>query len=185
MSDVSDLDLDGGDSSELDSKAKKSSGLAGLLPNLLKLVAIGLGALIFIVTVSVITFNIMNQRGTAQTVIPSSSPFVGARPQYSFFTLIGTVRTQTRDSVPYMVAVDMVLGYDLNDNAAATEMTNRLFEIRDFIRGFFRGKTAADLQPENEERLKREIMEHLNQRVFSNARVRLVTFNQFDVMGGM
>ena len=185
MSDVSDLDLDGGDSSELDSQAKKSSGLAALLPNLLKLVAIGLGALIFIVTVSVITFNVMNQRGVAQTAIPSASPFVGARPEFSHFTLIGAIRTQTRDPVPYMVSVNMILGYDLNDNAAATEMTSRLFELQDFVRSFFRGKTFDELQPENEERIKREIIEHLNNRVFSTARVRQINFVQFDVMGGM
>jgi len=183
MSDTNELDLDGGESSELEGKAKKSSGLAALLPNLLKFVAIGLGALIFIVTVSVITFNILNKRGTAQTAIPSNSPYIGARPQYMFFTAIGTVRTQTRDPVPYAVVVDMILGYNMNDNAAATEMTTRLYELRDFVRSFFRSKTAAELRPENEARLKQEILELLNTRVFSSARVQLITFNQFDVMG--
>jgi len=182
MSDNDELDLDGGEPAELDSGAKKPSGLVALLPNLLKFVAIGLGALIFIVTVSVITFNILNRRGTSQTVIPESSPYIGARPQYSVFTSIGMIRTQTRDSVPYAVVVDMVIGYDLNDNTAATEMTARLYELRDFVRSFFRSKTASELQPENEARLKQEIVEVLNTRVLNNAKVRIILFNQLDVM---
>jgi len=182
MADVNQLDLDGDDVAEMDSKTKKTSGLAALLPNLLRFVAIGLGALIFIITVSVITFNVLNNRGTAQTAIPSNSPFVGARPLYSFYTNIGVVRTTTRDSMPYAVVVDMVLGYDLNDNAAATEMTGRLHELRDFVRSFFRTKMASELQPENEARLKQEIMELLNTRVLSTSRVRTVLFNQLDVM---
>ena len=182
MADPNELDLDGGDASELDSKAKKSSGLAALLPNLLKFVAIGLGALIFIVTVSVITFNILNKRGTAQTAIPSNSPYIGARPQLSMFSAIGMVRTSTKDPVPYAVIVDMVLGYDLNDNAASTEMTARLYELRDFVRSFFRSKMASELQPENEARLKQEIVERLNTRVLSTSKVRDIFFIQLDVM---
>ena len=182
MADPNELDLEGGDSSELDGKAKKTSGLAALLPNLLKFVAIGLGALIFIVTVSVITFNILNKRGQSQTVLPVNSPYVGAKPQYSMFSTIGVVRTSTRDPVPYAVVVDMVLGYDLNDNAAQTELVARLYELRDFVRSYFRTKTAKELEPENEARLKAEIVERLNTRVLSTSRVRDIFFIQLDVM---
>ena len=181
MSDTEELDLDGGESPGIEAP-KKASGLAALLPNLLKFVAIGLGALVFIVTVSVITFNIMNRGGTTQTAIPQNNPFVGSRPQYQFFTSIGMIRTSTRDPVPYSVVVDMVIGYDLNDNAAQTELTARLYELRDFVRVFFRSKMADELQPENDTRLKQEIVEHLNTRILNSARVRIITFNQLDVM---
>ena len=180
MSDSDDLDLDG-DSPGV-SAPKKTSGLAALLPNLLKFVAIGLGAVVFIVTVSVITYNILNRGGRAQTVIPSASPFVGARPQFQFFTAIGTVRTTTRDSLPYSVVVDMVIGYDLGDNAAQNELTARLYELRDFVRVFFRSKTAEELRPENEPRLRQEILEQLNTRILNSARARIILFNQLDVM---
>ena len=181
MSDSDDLDLEGGDSPGIDAP-KKASGLVALLPNLLKFVAIGLGALIFIVTVSVITHNILNKGGRSQTVIPSASPFVGARPQFSVFTAIGQIRTSTSDPIPYSVVVDLVIHYDLNDNAAATEMTSRLYELRDFVCSFFRSKRADDLKPENEDRLKQEIIERLNTRVLNSARARMITFNQLDVM---
>jgi len=178
MSDSDDLDLDDAPASA----PKKASGLAALLPNLLKFVAIGLGAIVFIVTVSVITYNILNRGGQSQTNIPSASPFVGSRPQYQFFTGISPVRTITRDPVPYSVVVDMVIGYDLNDNAAQNELNARLYELRDFVRVFFRSKTAAELLPENEPRLRQEILEQINQRVLNNTRIRIILFNQLDVM---
>ena len=181
MSDTDELDLDGGDSSGIDT-AKKTSGLAALLPNLLKFIAIGLGALIFIVTVSVITYNILNKGGQSQTVIPVNSPFVGSRPTYQYFTLIGQVRTNTSDPVPWSVVVNMQLGHDENDNATATELTSRLHELQDFVRVFFKSKMARELRPENEPRLKQEIMEQINTRILNTSRVRIVTFTQLEVM---
>jgi flagellar FliL protein len=182
MADSDELELDGGDQGESKSSSKKPSGLGALLPNLLKFVAIGLGALIFIVTVSVITVNIVSTRGSPQTSISDNALYVGIRPQYSVFTGIGQIRTNTRDAVPSTVVVDMVLGYDLNDNAAMTEINGRLYELRDFTRSFFRSKTAVELRPENEARLKQEIVELLNTRVLSTARIRMIYFNQLDVM---
>jgi flagellar FliL protein len=183
MSDSDELDLDGGDAPGLDSSPKKSSGLTALLPNLLKFVAIGLGALIFIVTVSVITFNIMKGGGKSQTAVTDpNSPYVGKRPEYAMFTLIGGVTTRTKDTTNYSVTVEMILGYDLNDNAAQTELTSRQYELRDFVRSYFTGKYAAELQPENEARLKQEIREILNTRFLDTAKVRIVLFNKLDVM---
>ena len=182
MSDSSDeLDLEGSEGSGIDTP-KKASGLAALLPNLLKFVAIGLGALIFIVTVSVITYNVLNSGGQSQTVIPSNSPFVGSRPQYQMFSSIGVVRTSTRDPLPHSVIVDMIIGYDLNDNQAANEFTGRLYELQDFVRSFFKSKLADELKPENEAKLKQEILERLNTRLLNTSRARIILFKQLDVM---
>jgi flagellar FliL protein len=181
MSDSDELDLEGGDSPGVDAP-KKTSGLAALLPNLLKFVAIGIGALIFIVTVSVITYNILNKSGQSQTVIPANSPFVGARPQYAVFTSIGQIRTSTRDPVQSSVVVDMTIGYDLNDNVASVELNARLYELRDSVRSYFRSKTADELKPENEARIKQELIEMLNTKVLNSARARIILFTQFEVM---
>jgi len=182
MADKDELELEGEESQGLGNNQKKASGLVALVPNLLKFVAIGLGALIFIVTVSVITHNILNRGGRAQTAIPTASPFVGTRPTFTAFTGIGQVRTMTNDPIPYSVVVEMIIHYDLNDNAAMTELNDRRLELVDFTRTFFRSKRAHDLRPENEQRLRQEIIEHLNTRILNTARVRMITFNQLDVM---
>jgi flagellar FliL protein len=185
MGDSDELELDGGEAEGTagGGGGKKPSGLGALLPNLLKFIAIGLGALIFIVTVAAITFKIMNGGGKSQTVVTdASTPYVGKRPEYSMFTSIGIVRTRTKDPTPYSVVVDMVIGYDVNDKNAANELTSRLYELRDFVRSFFSSQYAGALETENEARLKQEIMEALNTRVLNTTRAKIILFNQLDVV---
>jgi len=183
MADSDDLDLDGGDAPESDSTSKKrGGGLGNLLPTILKFVAIGIGALIFIVTVTIITVNIMNRGGRNQTVLSDpSSPYVGRRPEFSFYDQIGSITVRTRDFPASSVTVEMIIGYDLNDQAATMELISRRFELRDFVRRYFSGKTAAELAPEREEVLKNEIREMLNTRFLDTARARLILFNRLDV----
>ena len=184
MADSDDLDLDGGDAPEGGgSKKRGGGGLGNLLPTILKFVAIGLGALIFIVTVSVITYNIMSKGGKSKTVITDPmSPYVGKIPQYSYYDQIGSITTRTRDfPVSSSVTVEMILGYDLGDQPATMELVSRRYELRDFVRRYFTGKTAAELVPEREDELKKEIREQLNTRFLDTARVRLVLFNRLDV----
>jgi len=185
MADSDDLDLEGDDAPDAGSTSKKKGGgLGNLLPTILKFAAIGLGALIFIVTVSVITYNIMNRGGRSQTVLSDpTSPYIGTRPVFSYFSDIGTITTRTRDfPTPYVVTVEMILGFDQGDSAASMELIGRRHQLRDFTRRYFSGKTAAELAPEREDELKREIREQLNTRFLDSARVRDVLFERLDVI---
>ena len=182
MSDANLDDMEEGESPESGPK-KKKGGLGTLLPTLLKFAAIGIGALLFIVTVSVITYNIMNDGGKTQTnVTDPSSPYIGRRPIYAWYTDIGTVTTRTKDEMSHNVSVVMNIGYDTTNLTAYSELSQRKFELQDFVRRYFAGKYADDLKPENEERLKQEIKEMLNKRYLENPSVRDITFTKFDVM---
>ena len=163
---------------------KKGGGLGGLLPNILKFVAIGLGATVFIVTVSIITVNLVSKKGAQQTVIGDpSSPYVGKMPEYTYYEGIGSITVRTRDfPVSSSVTVKMILGYDLNDQLATTELISRRYQLVDFVRRYFSSKTAVELSPEREEELKAEIREMLNTRFLDTARVRIVLFEKLDVM---
>ncbi|MCL2214800.1 MAG: flagellar basal body-associated FliL family protein [Treponema sp.] len=185
MSDSDDLDLDGGEAPESGgSSKKKSGGLGNLLPTILKFVAIGLGATVFIVTVSLITVNVVNSRGASQTVINDpSSPYVGTRPVYAYYDGIGSMSVSTSDyPLSVSVTVDMIIGYDLDDTTASQELISRRYELRDFVRRYFRQKTAAELVPEREETLKAEIREMLNTRFLDSRGARVILFNRLDVM---
>jgi flagellar FliL protein len=184
MSDSDDIDLDGGDAPESSSASKKrGGGLGNLLPTILKFAAIGIGALIFIVTVSVITYNVMNKGGKSQTVISDpSSPYVGKRPEYAYYDQLGSMTVKTRDPVGYNVSVEMIIGYNLNDSNANLELISRKYELRDFMRRYFSGKYAAELAPEREEELKRDIREQLNTRFLDTARAHIILFDKLDVM---
>ena len=185
MSDSDELDIDGGEAPDASAgKKKKGGALGALLPTILKFAAIGIGALIFIVTVSVITYRIMNSGGKSQTVVADpASPYIGKRPIYAYYTGIGAITTKTRDtSSSYTVSVTMNIGYDQEDVAASSELSSRQYELRDFVRSYFTSKYASELQPENEARLKQDIKEMLNTRFLDTGKVRIITFDKLDVM---
>lgn len=185
MSDSEELDLESGETPGVSSSPQKKGGLGAILPAILKFVAIGLGALIFIVTVTIITFNIMNKGGKSQTeVVDPTSPYVGKRPVYAYYTNIGSITVNTKDSTAnkYSVTVVMNIGYDLEDQAASAELNSRQVELRDFARTYFQSKYAADLTPEKNEQIRREIQSILNDRFLDTAKVRSIMFDKLDVM---
>jgi flagellar FliL protein len=187
MSDSDELDIDGGESPESSGGGPKKKGggaLGAILPTILKFAAIGIGALVFIVTVSVVTYNIMNKGGKQQTLVTDpESPYVGVRPVYAYYTGIGTITCRTRDTTgSYSVTVVMNLGYDQEDLTAYSELSSRQYELQDFVRNYFTGKYAHELLPENEARLKRDIQEILNTRFLDTGKVRNVVFGKLDVM---
>ena len=112
------------------------------------------------------------------TVTDPSSPYIGRKPIFSWYTDIGTVTTKTKDN--YSVSVVMNIGYDTTDTTAYSELSSKKSELQDFVKRYFSGKSADELQ--NEELLKREIKETLNKRYLETARVRDITFTKFDVM---
>ena len=135
---------------------------------------------IFLSTFSVIASNLLNKGGKDQTVV--NSPYEMKSPEYAYYTLIGPVTIKTKDPASHSATVEMIIGYDMNDNAAQTELISRQYELRDFVRTYFSEKYAAELEPDNETRLKKEIMQILNDRFLDRARVRVILFNKLDVM---
>jgi len=180
MSDNDDIDIDGGEAPESSTTFKKKSGLSALLPTILKFAAIAIGAVIFIVTVSAITIRVMRPDGRPLTETAGPSPFVGTLPILQWFTDIGSVTTQTRDG-RYSIVVVMNLGFDQGDQAASSELFGRQHELRDFTRRYFSNLNREDLIPDNESRLRREIMDQLNTRYLNNARIRNITFPTLNV----
>ena len=179
MSDIDD-ELEDGESPDVGA-SKRRSGFAALLPNILKFAAIGLGALIFIVTVSAITHTVISSGGKSQTAITDPlSPYLGTRPTYSYYTDIGSITTNTRDTATrHTVTVTVNIGYDRDDLVTGSELNVRRYELRDFIRRFFNGKFAEEL--EDEERIKRQILNELNTRYLDNAKVRIILFDRLDI----
>lgn len=160
----------------------KKGLMGGLLPTLLKWIAIAIGAIIVIVTVVVITLHVVGGNTTAQTTIPVAQEYSGRRETLDWFTSIGSIRTKTSDAVPASVLVEVVLGYKKDDKSAATEITARLIEIKDFLRRYFTEKRADDLRPMNEEKLKIEIRNSINDDILSNSKIKDVRFLSLEVI---
>ena len=95
--------------------------------------------------------------------------------------MIGQLNTRTKDQ-DHAVVVDIILIYDSNDKVTQTELTGRVNELRDFIRNYFQTKDHTELAPDNEEKLKQEIIEILNTRYLDTSNILKVVFKKLDVM---
>ena len=167
---------------ETGSSPKKKGGIGAIFPTLLKWCAIVVGAIILVVTVVVITMKIMNSNTPATTAIASTEEITTKREQLDWYTSLQQIRTKTNDPIPASVLVDVVLGYKKDDKATSTEITSRNVEIRDFLRRYFTGKSSLELKPGNEEALRIEIRNTINDDILSTSRIKDVRFLSLEVI---
>lgn len=161
---------------------KSRKTLKGILPRILKIVLIVLAAAIFIVTIVAITVMVVNRSNAPTTAIPVNEEYTVSRPSYDWYTSLDTIRTSTSDPVPAAVSVTIALGYQRDDRQAATEITERRIEIIDFLRRFFSEQTVEDLRPQNEDVLRQQIRDQINDDILSTSRIRDVRFTSKDVV---
>jgi flagellar FliL protein len=177
MDEQDDINLEGGDTGQSESSGKKGSGL---LPQLLKWVAIVLGALVFIVTIVVVTVNIMGGNTKTQTAIPISEEYVGKREVYFWWEALGTIQTRSSDSIPASIMVNLAFGYPVDDKVTPAELSSRKVELLDRIRSFFKNKTSAELA--NEEMIKIEIRNLINDNILTKSKIRDVRFTKYEIV---
>jgi flagellar FliL protein len=141
-----------------------------------------LGAIILIVTVVIITMNIMGSNKPSQAAIPVSEDYKEIAEELEWYTSLGEIQTRTSDPIPASVVVNIFLGYKKEDKATSTEITQRTVELKDFLRRYFTQKTAEELRPQNEENLKIEIRNAINDSILSSSKIKDVRFMQMDVI---
>jgi flagellar FliL protein len=184
MADDNDLDLndDAGGEDLSASSSKKSKGLGGILPVLLKWIAIGLAAVILIVTVVVITMKIVGGSQSQTQSLPIAEEYATTKEILDWYSSLGSIRTKTSDVNPSSVIVEVVLGYKKDDKATSTEITQRTVELKDFLRRYFTQKSSEELKPQNEEGLRIEIRNAINDSILSASKIKDVRFMQLDVI---
>ena len=179
---MADDGLDGLEDGGTSASSGKKGGMGGALPGLLKWVAIALGAIILIVVIVVVTVNILNKNTTGTPSIPISDEYVTQREILDWYTSLGAIRTKTSDDISASVVVDIALGFKKDDKATSTEITQRNIELKDFLRRYFTEKTIAELKPQNEQKLKIELRNAINDEILSTSKIRDISFLQLDVL---
>lgn len=178
MSD-SDINFEEG-GAEAGAPAKKS--FSGFILGILKWILIALGAVILIVVVVVITVRFVGSNKTATVAIPTSEEYRVQREVLDWYQNLGPIRTRTSDAIPASVIVNVFLGYTKEDKVASTELNARKVELVDYLRRYFTEKTIEELKPNNEDRLKIELRNAINDEILSNSKIRDVSFQQLDVV---
>ena len=164
----------------------KKRGIGSLFTGFLRWIIIAISAIIVIVVISLVTTLIVTKHKTSSsaTVYQSGMEEHQANKEvFDWYKSIGVIQTTTCDDNPATVRVDVYLGYKQDDKACSTEITQRSVELKDFLRQYFRSKTAAELKnANNEDKLKMEIRNGINDKVLSSSKIRSISFNQLDVV---
>ena len=135
-----------GDDEGTPAPASKGKGrIATLLPTLLKYIALALGAIILIVTVVIITMNIMNGNKNTASAIPISEEYKEAAEELDWYQSLGEIQTRSNDSEPASVVVNIFLGYKKEDKITSTEITAQRIPIRDYLRNYFAATPDTDI----------------------------------------
>jgi len=163
------------------SVSNKVGFLPAALMKILKWAAIAIGAVIFIVTVVILTMQFINRGAQPQTYVAVTEEYEGTTPTYEYYDNIPEIRGRTADKTPATVIVKVNVGYDMGDKEVQSELIARTPKLRDMLRNYFTKKTMAELQPQYEEQLKEEIKEMIN-RIMSNGKIREVIFLEFNVV---
>ena len=156
--------------------------MGGILPTILKYVALALGAIVLIVTVVIITMNVMGGNKTRQTQVPISEEYKEYAEELDWYQSLGEIQTRTSDASHASVLVNIFLGYKKEDKVASAEITAQKIPIRDFLRNYFADKSVEELSPKNEERLKIEIRNEINDRILNKSKIRKISFDKLQVV---
>ncbi len=166
---------------------KKGGAFGAFISKFLKLIIIALAAVLVIGTVVIITYRITSSNGSKKATsyqYLSSEDYEGGKKEiYDWYTSLGMIQTQTCDDQPATVRVDIALGYTKDDKKTSTEITQQTIPIKDFLRKYFSSKTAAELRnSNNEDALKIEIRNGINDKILSESKIRDISFQTKDVV---
>ena len=112
--------------------------------------------------------------------LPSLEGYHDSHEIFQYYSEIGVIKTFTNDAVPATVIVNIELGYPQNDKTTPQELTTRLVELKDFLPFYFKNKTIAELK--QEERIKIEIRNEINDNILSKSKIKSVVFTQYDII---
>lgn len=135
---------------------------SNIIIRILVYLAATIGAVIFIVTVVVITMRVMQNQIENKNIEIVSPELRDKRPTYEYFTAIPQVRSRTIDKLTSSVVIKVDLGYRKGNKQLGTELTERLPQLSDLVRRFISEKRVDELLPVNEDVLKKELKEMIN-----------------------
>lgn len=158
---------------------QKVGFLPALILKILKWAAVVVAAVIFIVTVVVITMRIMNQGRPSGSVPVVSPEYSAAPPTYSYYENFDDIRTRTADDAPYTVVAKVALGYEEGNKGIQNELVDRTSLLQHVIRSYFASKTAAQLR--NEDVVLQELLQAVNS-VMATGKIKQVLLLDYNII---
>ena len=176
-----DDDVAGGADAGAGDGAKKRVGfLPAIVIQILKWAAIVLGLIIFIVTVVILTLNIIGAGSPGQNRTDVTEDYAENLPIYAYYQL-PELRGVTADEVRNTYVVELQIGYDADDEATNNEILLRRVQITDQILLWFSSQQAAYLlNSQNRVEIQSKLKALINQLMTRD--IREVRFTNFQVL---
>ncbi len=175
-----DDDLTGGESSAPDSGKRKVGFLPAIVLQIFKWVAIVLGMIIFVVTIVIVTLQVIGGVGPGGPRTTITEDYVESLPMFDYFEL-AELRGVTADEVRNTYVVTIQIGYRVGDAATANEIILRRVQITDQILLWFSSQNAAYLMnSQNREEIRSRLKALINQ--IMTRQIQEVRFTNFQVL---
>lgn len=176
-----DLNLEDVGAGAEDVPGPRSGGiLSGMLLTILKWAAIGIGAVIIVVTTTIITVRIVSKGNQQQGLAAISPEYAGKAEPLASFDDIEQIRGQTADDPPSIFLMQLSLGYDPKDKEVSTEIGTRRREIQDLVLKRISQKKTVELAPGRFDEVQAELRDVINS-IMRTGKVKSVMFRQFVV----
>lgn len=180
--DMFDADDDVVGAEEAQPGQKRVGFLPGVVIQILKWVGIILGAVIFIVTVVVVTVNFLGRGSANQTVVPQSEDYRAEVPIYAWFEQVGELRGSTADQQRTTYIVEPFLGYNGENNALVNELIQRKIQLVGIFNDYFGARTVDELQgPARQQAVELELLEQIN-RTLRDGRVEDIVWGSYQFL---
>ena len=176
-----DLNLEDVGAGAEDAAGPRRGGLlSGMLLNILKWAAIGIGAVIVVVTTTVITVRIVSKGNQQQGLAAISPEYKTREAPWAAFDDIEQIRGTTSDDPPAIFLLQISLAYDEKDKLIGPEIGGRKRQIQNLVLTDISQKMASDLVPGNYPKLQAELLEIINA-VMKDGKLKDVYIRQFVV----
>ncbi len=181
---MADDGLDGlEESSGVGAVSPATNRFASFIHKILKWVLIGVAVVILIMVVTIVTVKIINKNQASKAPESTISDNYLQKPEVlDWYRSLGIIKTRTGDEEAASVVVDIALGYKKDDKKCSTEITQRTVELKDKLRNYFAQKSKDELRPQDEDKLKIEIRNMINDDILSDSKIKSVSFQQLDVI---
>jgi flagellar FliL protein len=160
---------------------RRAGLLSGMLLTILKWAAIGIGVIIFVVTITVITVRAVTKGATTASGLAAVSPEYGPKQEpLATYSGIDQIRGQTADDPPAIFLLQLSLGYSVKDAPFSEEIGKRKSQIQGLILRDISMRTASELTASHWDELESELQNSINA-IMTTGKIRKVDFLSFIV----
>ena len=140
--------------------------LPAIVITILKWAAIALGAIIFVVTVGIITNKVTGRGREVAGIAPYSPDYEQDNIEREYFnTDLDSIRGTTADDPPVSFLASVTIGYEAGKTAIQTELVSKKEIIRNTVLKYFGQKKASDLLTQHFGRIEDELTTIINGRL--------------------